>query len=145
MKVKIKITLIILATLILGLFLGAGLHRLYIQHRIKKIFTLQRPPIMALTLERVIRPTPEQRIEIRRILRRHAQRLQEIRREYEEKLRQEMAAIRQEIDPILTPQQKKRLERRSPAPYRRWLRRPPLHHRRPPLSQKSKEGNNFFR
>jgi len=144
MNVKIKTTLIILTTLILGLFLGAGLHRLYIQQRIKKIFTLQRPPMMARTLERIIQPTPEQRVEIRRILRRHTQRLLEIRREYQEKLRREMEAIRQEIDPILTPQQKKRLERRSPRPYRRWLRPTPPRHRQPLLPQKSEDRNNFF-
>ncbi|MCP2619797.1 hypothetical protein NLC35_00910 [Candidatus Aminicenantes bacterium AC-334-K16] len=143
MNVKIKTTLIILATLILGVILGAGLHRLYIQHRIKKIFTLQRPPIMARTLERVIQPTPEQRIRIRRILHRHTQRLLEIRREYETKLRQEMTAIQREIDPILTPQQRKRLERRTPPLYRRWLC-PPPHHRRPTLPGKTKEKETFF-
>lgn len=125
MNVRTKTAFIIIATLLIGILLGAGLHRLYLQHRLRRIVNLQRPLIMTRMMEQVIQPTPEQRMEIRQILKKHSQRLLEIRREFEEKMREELAAIRQEMDPILTPQQRKWLERRFPRPYRRWLRQPP--------------------
>jgi len=122
MNVKTKTALIIILTLLIGILLGAGLHRLYLQHRLRRIVNLQRPFLMTRMMERVIQPSPKQREEIQKILRRHTQRLLDIRRDFEEKMRKEVEAIRQEIDPLLTPQQKKWLERRFPPPYRRWLR-----------------------
>ena len=71
--------------------------------------------------ERMIRPSPDQSRQIRNILAKHALNVVKIRDDYRQKMQSEFEAIREEIYPLLTPEQKKRLSNFLPwrLPFRR--------------------------
>lgn len=118
MNLKLKTTLIIIITLIIGVIIGAMAHRAYLQNRIKKTFAWGNPNRLGAIYERTIRPNADQSGQIRRILNKHAQNISKIRDEYRQKIQSEFEAMRGEIDPLLTPEQKRLFEKRiSNAPF----------------------------
>jgi Spy/CpxP family protein refolding chaperone len=112
MNTKVKIALIIIMTLVLGIVLGAMLNRAFIRYRIRRAFADRNPVGMVAFMEKNIQPTPDQREQIREILERHRIKTEEIREKFMEEMRQEFESLDAELDPILTPEQKKRLKRR---------------------------------
>ena len=121
MNLKLKITLIITITLIIGVVIGAMAHRAYLQNRIKRTFAWENPYMFGAIYERMIRPSPDQSRRIRNILAKHALNVVKIRDEYRQKIQSEFEAIKEEIAPLLTPEQKKRLGNFLPwrLPFRR--------------------------
>jgi len=121
MNLKLKITLIIIVTLIIGVVIGAMAHRAYLQNRIRRTFAWGNPNRFGAVYERMIRPKANQSEQIRKILARHAQNISKIRDDYRQKIESEFEAIREEINPLLTPEQKRRLSQFFPRllPFRR--------------------------
>jgi uncharacterized membrane-anchored protein YhcB (DUF1043 family) len=141
MNTKVKITLIIIVTLVIGIVLGAMLNRTFLRYRIQRAFANRNPVGMVSFMERNIQPTPDQREQIREILEKHRIKSQEIRDRFLEEMQSVFESMETELDPILTPEQKKRLKRRSFGPWRapRGLpdRRRPW--RKPPREKPPKE------
>ena len=129
MDIKVKTALIIIMTLVIGIFIGALLNRVLLQHRIRKAFMMQTPGFITALYEGVIEPESEQGKLIREILKKHARRMSEIRKNFRKDLQSEFESLRKELDPLLTTEQKRRLRNRLPRPWRRLRRFPP--HRRP--------------
>jgi len=121
MNLKLKTTLIIVITLIIGVVIGAMAHRAYLQNRIKRTLAWGNPNRFGAVYERMIRPKPDQSEKIRNILAKHVQNISKIREEYRQKMESEFKAIRKEIEPLLTPEQKRRLSQFFPRhlPFRR--------------------------
>lgn len=115
MNIKLKITFIIIITLVIGIVIGAMLNRTLTQNRVKRILSRRNPPVFISFYERIIEPDTNQREEIRKILDKHAKHLSEIRANFSEELQSSMESLRAELDPILTPEQKKRLEKGFPG------------------------------
>jgi hypothetical protein len=122
MNMKVKTSLIIIATLIFGMICGALLSRAYLHHRIRRAVVMVNPNRFMPFLERVIDPTPEQREQIRTIIQDHAGEVLDIRRDFEKNMTSSFESLRKELDSVLTPGQKKRLER-SIRERRPWMRR----------------------
>ncbi len=132
MNIKVKTTLIILATLIIGIIFGALLSRAYLHHRIRQAFIMVNPNRFMPFFEETISPTPEQSERINKIFEKHAQQVFELRKNFEKGMASSFESLRKELDSVLTPEQKKRLEKmmrqRRPWPMRGrgpWTRRDP--------------------
>jgi hypothetical protein len=112
MNIKIKTTLIILITFIIGMVAGSMITQAFLKYRMKKILSMNMPAGFADHFERIIEPTDEQRKALREILYKYGEKLSKMR----EKIRQEFLpinkAMEEELDAVLTPGQKKRLEER---------------------------------
>ncbi|MBN1271973.1 MAG: hypothetical protein JXB26_06840 [Candidatus Aminicenantes bacterium] len=110
MNIKVKFILLILLIFILGIFTGGMLNRALLQHRIRKAFSLRYPAPFITNFERIINPTPEQRQKIRKILEKHTRNIYNLRIEFQNSTKQELDNLRKELEPLLTEEQKARLE-----------------------------------
>jgi hypothetical protein len=117
MNVKTKTALIIIATLIIGIAIGAMLNRALLQHRIKRTFSYRNPDRLPVFYERILDPNVEQTQKIRSILKKHAVTISKIRNNYQEEMLAANESFKTELDPLLTPAQKRRLNR---GPFNRW-------------------------
>jgi len=111
MNIKAKTALIIILTLIIGIIFGALLSRAYLHHRIRRAFTMLNPNMFMTFLEHTINPTPEQREQIRKIVREHAKTVAELQQNLREGMESSFESLRKELDSVLTPEQKERLEK----------------------------------
>lgn len=124
MSAKWKIILHLIVTLIIGIVIGAMLNRALVQKRIKNIFKTEIGSLLIRDAERVLPPmSPEQRKLIREILDKHAKQLSEIHERFGNEIQSAFKSLREEIDPLLTAEQKKQLEGMfpGPPPFRRRL------------------------
>jgi len=137
MNVKVKTTIILLLTFIIGIFIGAMLNRAWLHNRIKKAFSWRNPNYIAVNFERTIQPEPQQAEAIRKILKQHAKSVQKIRKDYRKEMQSAFESLKKEMDAILTPEQKRRLNQRIPPPFRRFPH-PPRH--RPPFPPPGEDG-----
>gem|GEM_PF-406993 len=127
MNVKVKTALIIIITLIIGIFLGAMLNRTLVRYKIHRAFSIHRPDRLPFFMEKMIRPGPGQKEQLRAILEKHSDRMEEMRKQFFSEMVAERESFLKELEPILTPEQKERLKkgppgffpRRRPFPYRR--------------------------
>ncbi len=124
MNIKVKTALIIVATLLIGIIFGALLSRAYLHHRIRRAFVMVNPNRFAPFFEQAISPTPEQSEQIRKIFQKHAQKVFELRKNFEAGMSLSFESLREELDSVLTPEQKKRLEKMM-RERRPWPRRGP--------------------
>jgi len=122
MNVKVKTTLIIIVTLIIGIVLGAMLNRTFMHLRIRRAFDAVNPSRFAMILEQSIDPTPKQKKQIREILEKHANTVSELRKKLDEGLASSFMTLQKELDSVLTPEQKERLEKMVRR-RRSWMRR----------------------
>ncbi len=130
MNARTKSALMLLLTLAVGILIGSLATSAVINHRIEQLAELRRPTGFSLILERVIRPEDEtQREQIRAVLEEAGARMAELRRSHFAELRTIIDSTRARLDPLLTPEQKRRLEAwfsrdRKRLKTNRWRRRP---------------------
>jgi len=125
MSPKWKIILYLVIVLIIGIVIGAMLNRALIQKRIKNIFRTEIGSLLVRDAERVLAPmSPAQEELIRQILDKHAEKLSEIHERFGNEIQAAFKSLREEIDPLLTAEQKKQLEGMFPGPPP-FRRRPP--------------------
>ena len=129
MNIRIKTAFIIIATLIIGIIFGALLSRAYMHHRIRRVFTMVNPNRSMTFFEQAISPTPGQLEQIRKIIKKHTKNVAELQKNLRDGMDSSFESMRKELDSVLTPEQKKRLERlmrgRRPWPRRDRRLRPP--------------------
>ena len=130
MNIKLKMTFIIIITLAIGIVIGAMLNRTISQRRIRNILLERRPDMFVRVYERILEPNSAQSKAIREILNKYAQRNLEIRTKFREETQSVFESMKTEIEPILTPGQKKRLENRLSGRGRFPVRRRPLRNQR---------------
>jgi Spy/CpxP family protein refolding chaperone len=117
MNVKYKIAIHIAATLIIGILIGALLNRALVHRRIRGVLEMRTAGLLASRPERNLKPvSPEQEKRIREILDSHAERLAEIHKRFDGEIQSAFKSLRQEIDPILTPEQRDQFKRMIPGP-----------------------------
>lgn len=110
MSVKAKISFIIIITLVTGIVIGAMLNRALLQRRIAKTFSRRNPLLLAEMYENILQPDTEQSKQIREVLDKHAGIFLEIRESYQEDMLAASESLQSELEPLLSPEQKKRLE-----------------------------------
>jgi len=125
-NIKWKIAIHIAATLIIGILIGALLNRTLVHRRIRGMLEMRTAGLLAPRPERNLKPvSPEQEKRIREILDSHAERLAEIHKRFDGEIQSAFKSLKQEIDPILTPEQRDQFKRMIPGP-------PPFFGRRRP-------------
>lgn len=117
MNARTRSTVILVGTLILGMLLGALLTNLYFERRVGRMKALRTEEGFIRTYEDVIRPDEgPQKEKVREILRRSAPRFQRTFEEHRSEFRRMVDSLHAELNPLLTPDQRGRLEE--------WLRAP---------------------
>ncbi len=134
MNMKVKTTIVIIITLIFGIVLGAMLNRVLMFQRIRRAFDAVNPSRFTMILERAIGPTAEQKKQIREILQKHAKDISDLRKNLRDGMQSSIQSLQNELDSVLTPKQKKRLEKMMKE-RRPWMRREgkPRHRRDRPF------------
>jgi hypothetical protein len=131
MTARTKSTLILLATLVLGLVLGSLITGAVANRRLDRISEMRTARGMAFFLERAVQPeTEEQRVAIRAVLDSAAPAFTEEIRASRERMRTLSDSLRAALEPLLTDAQKARLEegmrvRRGGPPFGPRGDRPP--------------------
>ena len=130
MKTGTKTILIILITLIIGMIIGALVTGAFARHRVRRFMSMREPGHLSARIERIIGPDESQREAVREILRKHSEQFLEIHSEFEGEMLALRDSLKKDLEPILTDEQKARLERgpRHPGPFGDKGRRPGPHH-----------------
>jgi hypothetical protein len=111
MKTETKTISILITIFILGILLGVVIDRTLVEHQMKsRMKRLRNPGMIGFFLERVIQPTSEQREEIENILDKYADKMFQARQQAMEAAAATMDSLRNDLEPILTEEQKKRME-----------------------------------
>lgn len=127
MNIKVKTVSILVFTLVIGMVLGALIHGAVMRNRFKQTaFRMRTQWGFVERMERVIQPDDSQREEMRKILRKHFQKMNQ----FQAEMSVIMDSLRIELEPILTKEQKERLERGPLQPGGRRLG-PPFGKERP--------------
>ena len=132
MNIQAKSSLILVFTLLIGIALGVLIDRTLIhQSFVKRMERMQSPGAFMSNFERLIEPNEDQFNHVKKIVEKYSQRLFE----QSQNTRQEMTAImdslKAELEPILTSEQKERLEQRFQRVGRRPFGRSGRKSRRP--------------
>lgn len=111
MRQRTKGALILFSTLLIGVLIGALLSGWFVRDRLRPI---PHPRHFARSTERLIAPqNEEQRRAVRAVLRRYATQIRVLDAEHREALKEQLAAARAELAPLLSADQLQRLDRRQ--------------------------------
>ena len=111
MRQRTKGALILFSTLLIGVLIGALLAGWFVRDRLRPI---PHPRHFARSTERLIAPQDEeQRRAVRAVLRRYATQIRALDAEHREALKEQLAAARAELAPLLSADQLQRLDRRQ--------------------------------
>lgn len=112
MDIKIKSTLIILVTFIIGMIAGGMITQAFFKYQLEKALSMRLPKGFAAHFERIIEPTDVQRNALREILHKYGEKYSEIGQRIRKDFLPIQEAMRKELNSILTPEQRKRLDMR---------------------------------
>lgn len=111
MTARTKSTLILIATLALGMVLGSLITGAAVNRRLERIADMRTARGMAFFLERSIQPeSEEQRAAIRAVLEDAAPAFTEVMRESRERMARLTDSLRAELEPLLSEEQRERLD-----------------------------------
>jgi hypothetical protein len=112
MKTDTKTGLIIVATLLIGILIGA-LGSGFMVHRFaRRMADMRHRDMFVERMIELIQPAPEQEAEVRDILTRHAEEFTKLADGFQEDTAALFDSLRSELDPVLTDEQKERMEER---------------------------------
>ena len=117
MNVKVKTTLIILTTFVIGVALGALLNRALLHRRIERAFAWRNPSALSGMIESIVSPDTEPSAEIEKILKDHAATMSRIRENSFAEMEEAVRALDEALTPLLTPEQKERFRRKPIGPF----------------------------
>lgn len=103
------IIMVMLLLFLSGLIIGGGSTAIFMVRRARQAISHpeERSARFVMGIARRLDLTPEQREQIREIVHKHEQRLQEIRRDFMPQVREEFQSMEDEIALLLTPEQRK--------------------------------------
>ena len=112
MNLKVKSTLIIIGTFVIGMIVGIIVTKSFFHppKMIDKIAELRSPHGFMERFERIIEPTESQKTKIRNILREHFEKMHKQSQQFRGRFMNLNDSLRAELDPILTDEQKARLD-----------------------------------
>lgn len=120
MNVRTKTSLVIIFTLIIGILLGILIDRTLIQQRFhQRISRMRNPRGLLFMLMDIIQPVEAQRDSVEKIVFRYSTRFQQISQQARSEMNVLMDSLKTELNPILTIEQKKRIEERMNR-MKRW-------------------------
>jgi len=112
MSIQWKSTFIIVATLVIGVLIGVFLAGPVLHHRMRPHVADRGPESFTPMLERIIQPSPDQQEAVRAVLDKHSARLEGLHEDFRAAMVATMDSLRKDLEPILTDEQKARLDER---------------------------------
>ena len=114
MNLKVKSSLIIIFTLIIGMLLGGVIVATFLKRdgMRDRIAEFRKPDGFRKRFERLIEPDSSQQKIIREILGKHFMRVEKTSMDFRERMKVLNDSLRMEMEPILTEEQKEKLMRR---------------------------------
>ena len=112
MSIQWKSTFIIIATLLIGIVIGVFLAGAVLHHRVRPPLADRGPSMFTPMLERIIQPTPDQEEAVHAVLEKHSSRLEGMHEDFRAEMVATMDSLKKDLDPILTDEQKARLDER---------------------------------
>ena len=112
MNVKTKITVMFIATFIVGIIVGALINGAYHKRRIARINEMRQRGGFAEFIIDTVQPDEAQLIKVREILDRYSARLSEIRRQNRVQFETSSDSMRSELSAVLTTEQNELLEQK---------------------------------
>jgi len=111
MTTKLKTTFILIGTLVIGIIIGALISGTLRQHKSDRIREMHAQDRFLRGMEQIIKPDDEQKDEIKKILEKRFQQLSEVKEKHLTEIAVILDSLHQEMDKVLTKEQKERLER----------------------------------
>jgi len=116
MNAKAKIVLHMGVTLIIGIAIGAMLNRAIVQKHIRGIMERRAAGMFLPVRDILASATPEQEPKLREAFEKHRKALAETHDRFSREIQAALDNLKKEVEPLLTPEQKKRFETRLPGP-----------------------------
>jgi membrane-associated HD superfamily phosphohydrolase len=110
MNTKTKTSFILIGTLILGVIIGALFSAMIRQQRVRRIEGMPHHERFIKSMERVLQPDKEQKQLINQVLDKRFDQIAELRDEYQSKIASIFDSIHQDMETVLTEEQKIRLK-----------------------------------
>ncbi|MBN2000953.1 hypothetical protein JW935_25635 [candidate division KSB1 bacterium] len=114
MKPKVKTSLILLATLVIGFLLGALSMITLRRYHMERFGKIREQQAFMFFHERLIQPTEGQQDTVKKILSRYSPRFYKVVRQHREQISVLRDSLMLELETVLTPEQMKRLKQRAP-------------------------------
>lgn len=112
MNLQLKSALIIVVTLLLGISIGTFIAAPHLARKhLTRMDMLRHQPGFSRGIERLILPHPSQLDDIRPIVKKYSERFETLFEKHRDEVEALMDSLRAELDPLLTDQQKQRLDR----------------------------------
>ena len=116
MNVKRKYYAFLFIALVIGIAIGALLNRAIMQRQVKRIMEIRAAGLLVDDVQRFLKPiTTEQQLLIQKIIEKHAQALSQIHERFSTEIEAAFKSLKAELDPVLTPEQKKEFEKMIPG------------------------------
>ena len=124
MKIETKTYVIIVVTLVIGMIVGSLVTGAVVRHRVRRFMNLGHPEHLAARIEELIGPDASQRQAVHEILMKHSEQFLQVHSHFESQMMALRDSLKKDLDPILTEEQKERLERQPKPPRHLRDRRP---------------------
>jgi uncharacterized membrane-anchored protein YhcB (DUF1043 family) len=120
MKIETKTYVIIVVTLVIGMVIGSLITGAVVHHRVRRFMNLGHPEHLATRIEELIGPNESQREAVHEILMKHSQMFLQVHSHFESEMLALRDSLKKDLGPLLTEEQKERLERqpKRPRPFR---------------------------
>jgi hypothetical protein len=111
MSMRSQTTIIVVSTLVIGILIGLFLAGPVLHRHLRPPFRGRHGGGFTEALEMLIDPKPEQAEAIRKVLDKHADGFNDINSRYHSEISAMMDSLRKDLDPLLTDEQRARLDK----------------------------------
>ena len=110
MKTKLKVTLVIFATLLIGIVLGVVGRGALVKHHHQKLDEMERTEFFLSRVNQVVGPDSSQKPKVEEIAKRTAQRIEILFDHHQAQMAMLVDSMKRELSALLTPEQQQRLD-----------------------------------
>ncbi|MCU0287636.1 MAG: hypothetical protein MUF15_14740 [Acidobacteria bacterium] len=110
MNIKVKTTLILIGTLVIGILLGAMLDRALMRMKIKGFLAMRTHKGFVERMEIIIQPASSQKKEVVAVLEKYALQFDTMHEEFKGRIKSLLDSFKNDLTPVLTPEQMKKME-----------------------------------
>jgi len=111
MITKLKVTIIIIATLIIGILLGVVGRGAFVKRHHQKLDSIERTEFFLSRVNEIIDPDSSQKPKVQEISKRTAQRIEILFERHQAEMAVIVDSMKQELSAVLRPEQKQRIDR----------------------------------
>jgi len=110
MTTKLKVTLVIIATLIIGIVLGVVGRGVLMKHHRQRLDKMERTELFLSRINEVVDPDSSQKVKVEEIAKRTAERIEILFDHHQSQMATLVDSMKHELSAVLTPSQQQRLD-----------------------------------